>query len=867
MTSTESPRRFVVMKFGGTSVSSLAAWETIAEEVRRRITEGLRPLVVCSALAGVSDALETLLGEATGGAAPDALDALVHRHQELGESMGLDTSSLLDPEVRALRSLLLGVTLTREAGPGLQARVLAFGELLSTRLGAAFLRARGVDAAWLDARDLLVSIEDPSEFPRRAYLSATCDVAPDPVLMEALAARGEPALVTQGFIARSPTGKTVLLGRGGSDTSAAYLAVRLRAVRCEIWTDVPGIFSANPRLIPQARLLRSLNYEEAQEIMSAGAKVLHPRSILPLRTARIPICLRDVFHPGAEGTVISPETAGDSAQVKAISTKRGVTLISMDTVGMWQQVGFLADAFACFKRHGISIDLVSTSETNVTVSLDPAANPTDEASLRPLVADLSTFCRARVIAPCAAVSLVGRNIRAILHLLSPALELFTEKRIYLVSQAASDLNLTLVVDEEEAERLAVEAHALLFGARSGDPALGPSWDELVRGPAPAPVPELPGAWWGERRDTLLAAAAEHGTPLFVYAEEVLDDAVRALQGLDGVRRIFYAMKANYHEAILRRFHAAGLGFECVSTGELRRLTALFPGMEPGRILFTPNFAPREEYREALDLGVMVTLDNLHPLQSWPELFAGREILVRLDPGKGRGHHRYVHTAGDLSKFGVPTDEVPEFAALAAAAGARVIGLHAHTGSGILTPDNWEETARFLVRMAAAFPDVRALDLGGGLGVPEKPGQTPLDLAALQGRLAGIAAAAPRFELWLEPGRYLVARAGVLLARVTQVKRKGAQTYVGVDVGMNTLIRPSLYGAYHHIVNLSRLEEPATTTASVVGPICESGDVLGADRTLPECREGDVLLIATAGAYGRAMSSTYNLRDPAAEIFI
>ncbi|HOD00924.1 MAG TPA: bifunctional aspartate kinase/diaminopimelate decarboxylase, partial [Myxococcota bacterium] len=326
-------------------------------------------------------------------------------------------------------------------------------------------------------------------------------------------------------------------------------------------------------------------------------------------------------------------------------------------------------------------------------------------------------------------------------------------------------------------------------------------------------------------------------------------------------------KANGNADVLRVFHEAGLTFECVSPGEIEWLFELFPGLDPTRILFTPNFAPRSEYEFAFEKGVRVTLDNHYPLQAWPELFAGREIFVRLDPGHGRGHHKHVHTAGAHSKFGVFEEELDALGRLVSQAGATVTGLHAHVGSGIFDPDAWRQTALFLACASDRFPDAKILDLGGGLGVPYKPGQKPLDLVAMDAMLGRIKAAFPRFELWLEPGRYLVARAGVLVAPVTQLKQKGEYSYVGISTGMNSLIRPALYGSFHNIVNLSRMDAPLTLTANVVGPICESGDVLGQDRRLPETFEGDILLIETAGAYGRVMSSEYNRRPPAREVFL
>ena len=183
------------------------------------------------------------------------------------------------------------------------------------------------------------------------------------------------------------------------------------------------------------------------------------------------------------------------------------------------------------------------------------------------------------------------------------------------------------------------------------------------------------------------------------------------------------------------------------------------------------------------------------------------------------------------------------------------------------PLHWQRVAKGLIEVAGGLPDVRVLDLGGGLGVPEKEGDAPLDLAALDRSLTEIRAALPGCQLWLEPGRYLVSEAGVLLAKVTQTKTKSGARFVGIATGMNSLIRPALYGAYHGIVHLSRLEGPPAGLVTVVGPICETGDRLGRDRLLPETREGDVMLIANAGAYGYAMSSRYNLREPAEEIML
>jgi diaminopimelate decarboxylase/aspartate kinase len=228
----------------------------------------------------------------------------------------------------------------------------------------------------------------------------------------------------------------------------------------------------------------------------------------------------------------------------------------------------------------------------------------------------------------------------------------------------------------------------------------------------------------------------------------------------------------------------------------------------------------------------------------------------------------VRTGGERSKFGVAVAEAPEVASRAAAVGARIVGLHAHAGSGVLDVANWVHVGEVLVGLRSVFPHAKVFDLGGGLGVPDRVGGVALDLRSLDAALAALRAKKGDAELWLEPGRFVIAEAGVLLARVTQIKSKGSSAYVGVATGMNSLIRPALYGAHHDIVNLSRLGAEPLAVFDVVGPICETGDVLGHDRTLPAAtQEGDVLLIATAGAYGASMASHYNLRPPAEEILL
>ena len=855
---------WIVMKFGGTSVATLPRWQNIRELVASRRAEGARVLVVVSALTGITDALKQMCGEGDQGKRKAAAGAIAQRHHDLLAHMQLPLPATLGERLEELAALAAEGP-ARLGELAWTALVQAHGELMSSALGAAFLSASGLPTRWVDARDCLAAAALPNQNERTRLLSAMVQARPDPALNARLAALGD-VFITQGFIARESEGRTVLLGRGGSDTSASYFGALLKAARVEIWTDVAGMFTANPRQVPGARLLQRLDYEEAQEIASTGAKVLHPRCLSPLREPRVPLLIKDTNRPELDGTVIGPEVRAHAPSVKAISARKGITLVSMESVGMWQQVGFLADVFAHFKQHGLSVDLIGSAETNVTVSLDPTENLLDSDAIAALASDLAKVCRVKVIAPCAAITLVGRGMRSLLHTLSGVLAEFGQLRVHMISQSSNNLNLTFVVDEEVVDALLPHLHDLLIGAgalRTDDSALfGPSWQMLYGGGEI--VPAVP-AWWRQaQRPRLLELAAE-ATPRYVYHLPTVRQQARELKSLAAVDRLHYAVKANTHPAILRALAAEGFAFECVSPGELKAVAAVVAESVP--LLFTPNFAPREDYVHALGTRASVTLDALHPLQHWGELFRGREIVLRVDLGRGLGHHEKVRTGGSASKFGLPLDQLPTFLQLADAHGVAVRGLHAHLGSGVLDAAHWGEVYAQLASLAERIASVVFLNIGGGLGVPAHPGEAPLDIAALDRALREVKAVYPQYQLWMEPGRYLVADAGVLLTRVTQLKDKGGFRYLGVDTGMNSLIRPALYDAWHKIVNLTRLGEPATALYQVVGPICESGDVLGTDRRLQEAAEGDVILIAQAGAYGKVMSSHYNLRDEADEVVI
>jgi diaminopimelate decarboxylase/aspartate kinase len=850
-------RQWVVMKYGGTSVSSPTCWNTIQAQAQHCLSSGKKVLIVVSALSGVTNLL-TRLADGAGSEEREALRReLDSKHRSLYSALKLEPATAFLDTWTELEGLIdsCGDALD----PPRRALLLAHGELLSSAIGAQVLAAAGLEASWQDARSLLHTAQDCAE----EVLAARCDDHADPELSEKLARQGR-LHITQGFIAGGAKHHTCLLGRGGSDTSAAYFAARLGAAALEIWTDVPGIFSADPRVVPQARLLRRLSYSEAQELASMGAKILHPPSIQPARRHGIPVFIKDTNRPGEQGTRIEARGETEQAQVKGVVSREGITLIRMDNPSMWRQAGFLADAFEVFKRHGYSVDLISTSESTVTVSLDPqvpAHHDPDRFSA--FVGDLEKLCRVRVHGGCMSISLVGNAIRTILGRLSAALDVFQDRHVHMVKQSANDLNLTLVVNPDHGPSLVRKLHQLLIASQADNrPEFGPSWSDLTRAQTAAASAE---PWWRGKAEAL-ESLMEGRDSAYVYDLDTARRAARRLLGLGSVKRVLYAVKANDHPELIRALAAEGMGFECVSIDEVGHVRATVPDLSAGDILFTPNFAPRREYEEALAMGVRLTVDNSWSIQQWPGVFAGKDIFLRLDLDAGYGHHKKVITSGADSKFGISFEHLDTVIGALEAIGARVTGLHAHTGSGVHSAEVWQEQLERFLAILPRFPAAKVLDLGGGLGVPDRFGQAGFDLA-LMDRLLAESLEGQEIDVWLEPGRYLAAECGVLLSRVTQLKNKGQYAYLGINTGMNSLIRPALYGAHHDIVNLSRLGQAAETHYRVVGPICESGDILGESRFLPPSQEGDIVLIANAGAYGRVMSSHYNRRAPSAEVVI
>ena len=375
-------------------------------------------------------------------------------------------------------------------------------------------------------------------------------------------------------------------------------------------------------------------------------------------------------------------------------------------------------------------------------------------------------------------------------------------------------------------------------------------------------------------------AEKFDTPLYVISETRIRENYKRLYNALSRNyqkiRIYYAAKANSNLSVLKILETEGSHLDAVSPGEVfMALTTSFP---PERILFTGTSVRNDELKFLADSNVTVNVDSLSQLDRLLKMAVPNVLSVRVNPEIGAGHHSHVITAGKDSKFGLWEEDALKAYKTAKKAGVKRFGIHMHVGSGVLDAEPFVLALEKLLSIAKKVHEktkveFEFVDMGGGLGVPYKPDEAELDLtlfsdkvlSLFKSRISKYGLGEPFF--CVEPGRYIVSDASILLTAVNTMKTTPFKKFVGVDAGFNTLIRPTMYGSYHHVLVANKLGSPEKETYDVVGPICESGDALARDRRLPKIEEGDLLAVLNAGAYGFAMSSQYNARPRAAEVLV
>jgi aspartate kinase len=458
----------IVMKFGGTSVEDSAAIERAADIVLGRLEQ--RPVVVVSALAGVTDSLLAMSQAAASGSLPEAMELLRQVRQRHLEVLSALVSDADEAAVRerihtladALKDVLRGVATLAELSPRTTDTILSTGELLSSRIVTAAFKSRGIDAVLLDSRHCIVTDATHTRaVPRFDETADRLQCEAEPLL------QANQVPVMGGFIAATAEGVATTLGRGGSDFSAAIIGAALNAERIEIWTDVAGMMTTDPRLCPQAQRIDVIGFDEASELAYFGAKVLHPATLIPAVEKNIPVNVLNSRKPKSEGTCIRSGAPRSRTVFRAIAAKKGMQVINVKYPRMLMAHGFLRALFEVFERHACAADLVSTSEVSVSVALESSRDVSE------LLHDLKKLGEVEVENGKAIICLVGKHIRGRAGIAAKVFQTVAEGgiNVVMISQGASEINISFVVEESDVPEAVQRLHRCFFEAECfGEPA-------------------------------------------------------------------------------------------------------------------------------------------------------------------------------------------------------------------------------------------------------------------------------------------------------------------------------------------------------------------------------------------------------------
>jgi aspartate kinase len=447
----------IVMKFGGTSVEDATAIDRIAGIVKGRLAD--RPLVVVSAMSKVTDGLLTMAASAGKGDSDRAVE-LCHQVRErhfttagelLGTGLFTEIHSHLQGEFEALEQLLRGISAVGELTPRTSDYVVSFGERLSSIVVTAAFVARDIPATLLDARKVIITDKQHGKaIPQVEEINLALQAHAQPLIA------GGRVPVMGGFIASTREGITTTIGRGGSDFSAALVGAGLDATRIEIWTDVDGMKTTDPRICPDAHRIKVISFDEAAELAYFGAKVLHPATVLPAVEKNIPVLVLNSRNPSNAGTRIVARTPKSRTLFKAIAAKQRITIIEIVAARMLMAHGFLAAVFEIFDRHRCPIDIVSTSEVSISVTVD------SNEAIPAIAAELEKLAYVKFSGRQAIICLVGESIRERPGVAAQVFDAVKDINVRMISQGASEINMSFVVEETDVPAAIKKLHARFF---------------------------------------------------------------------------------------------------------------------------------------------------------------------------------------------------------------------------------------------------------------------------------------------------------------------------------------------------------------------------------------------------------------------
>jgi aspartate kinase len=452
------------MKFGGTSVEDPVAITRTAAIVAGRVALGKQPVVVVSAMAKVTDQLLRAAAAAAEGDRTGALaisSRLRVRHRETAAALVKDSAALInliDQEFDSLDEILRGLSAILELTPRISDLIVSYGERLSSRIVAAAFCELGIDAAHVDAREVVIT---DSQFQKAVPQDALIEQRAQIMLLPLTALGKVP--VMGGFIASNEAGITTTLGRGGSDFTGALIGGALQAEAIEIWTDVDGILTADPRVVPDALRVKIISFEEAAELAYFGAKVLHPATILPAVKKNIPVLVLNSRNASCEGTRITSLAPHCRSPFKSIAVKKKLSIIDVVASRMLMTHGYMKEIFTIFDKHKCAVDMVSTSEVSVSLTVDSNDN------LSALAADLGQLADVKYEGKKALICLVGDDIRGQSGMAAQVFTAIRHINVRMISQGASEINMSFMIDEDDADEAVRSLHAAFF--QDPDPAI------------------------------------------------------------------------------------------------------------------------------------------------------------------------------------------------------------------------------------------------------------------------------------------------------------------------------------------------------------------------------------------------------------
>ena len=820
-----------VIKLGGSS-QTLSGYKTLI----KNLDNDFKNVIVVSAIKGVTNNLINLINKIRKNEKDTQKfleEKIIKVNSDLARQLKLDLF-FLEEDYNFLRLMIKSSYLNLKD----EIKIVSMGETFTSKILNQYLSKNKKLSSFLDAINFIKCNQKNLSLHNNGNFSVEKDI-----ILESLT--NKDMVVVPGFRGLNFENEICLMGRGGSDTTGSIIAAELKSIKYQIWTDVNGIYTGDPNKMNNVNIIESISYNAAQEISAMGAKVIHPYCIQPCKKYNIPIEIRNTYDFDSKFTTIGNIDDLSKKAIYSITNQEKNCIFKIESLNMWNNYGFVYDIFSKFKKYNVDVNIINTSQFNITTT----TNDKNMKKLLLLKEELEKYYKVELLPTCNLISIVGENIKKF-NKLNLVMKTVLDFDIKLTSYSSNDMTLSFVIEEKYAGKLSENLHNIIFPFNQFKIPKDIWWEKLLESDGPSNCQ-------------------------YLYNLDIIKQKISELKTLSSIDKIYYAMKANNNIDIIKNIINHNLGFETVSIDEINHLDMITTGLNLDSkidILFTPNFAKIEDYEtifikytNSSKFNIKVILDNLDVIKDYPNVFESKEIALRLDLDYGFGHCNKVITQGQDSKFGIIPDDIINNAQMLNDLNIKIVGLHSHMGSGISNYKHWVNNLNLIISIYKRIPEsinnIEWFDIGGGFGI-----DNIIDFKMLNNEITVIKNNLSNIKIFIEPGRFIVAESGIIWGKVTQTKFKNKTKFIGTNIGMTDLIRPALYSATHPTYFKNSDDEKEIVT--VVGPICESGDILVKNLYINKSiKINDSIIISNTGAYGIVMASSYNNRKLPEQIII